>query len=90
MAYLANYQKQLEAASHSLFPMQRAPLRSFSKPDDSGGYCDKSITDDFITDIYLKFSKATRVEESNEHLRTLTGTFSSFQGSSAERDDAAS
>lgn len=73
MAYLQSYERQFGESKDSVFPFLKAPLRSFSKPDDIGGYSDTSITDDMISDIYLKFSQSTRVEESNDHLRTLTG-----------------
>lgn len=72
--YLTTYQDRLERCARSVLPTLKSPLRHFSKPGDIGGYCDVSITDDMITDVYLKFSRGTRVEESNEHLRTLTGT----------------
>lgn len=75
LEYLSSYQRRLNESSRSVVPTLTTPLRSFSKLNDIGGYCDVSITDDFITDIYLKFSQATRVEESNEHLRTLTGMY---------------
>lgn len=67
--------------------MLKTPLRSFSKPNDIGGYSDISITDDMVSDIYLKFSQSTRVEESNEHLRTLTGACADPEQSSVSGDD---
>lgn len=73
LAYLASYEKQLTQSGKSVFTTLKTPLRLFSKPSDIGGYCDTSITDDMVTDIYLKFCQGTRVEESNDHLRTLTG-----------------
>lgn len=74
LTYFTTYKDRLEHGAHTVVPTLGLPLRHFSKPSDIGGYCDVSITDDMITDIYLKFSRGTRAEESNEHLRTLTGT----------------
>ncbi len=37
------------------------------------GYNDTPITDDFITDVWLEFSKRTRQEESTEYLKSLAG-----------------
>lgn len=48
-------------------------LREFSDPEDTCGYDDKSISDDLISDVYLAFSSKTRIPESQESLRTLTG-----------------
>ncbi|PIL31911.1 hypothetical protein GSI_06615 [Ganoderma sinense ZZ0214-1] len=38
----------------------------------SGGFDNRSISDDQITAIFLKFSNQTRIEESEEHMRTLS------------------
>ncbi|KAL6305557.1 hypothetical protein BKA93DRAFT_824944 [Sparassis latifolia] len=51
------------------------PLRKFSKPGEIVvGYCDRSITDDLITDIFNKFSEKTWQPESETYLRTLSTT----------------
>lgn len=73
IAYLLTYKNRLERCARSVVPTLKTSLRQFSKPGDIGGYCDTSITDDMISDVYLKFSRGTRAEESNDHLRTLTG-----------------
>jgi hypothetical protein len=49
-------------------------LKSFSDPTDKHGYNDDPISDDVITEVFLEFSNRTRNEESDEYLRTLTGT----------------
>lgn len=54
-----------------LIPMQ---LKAFSKPTDKLGYNDNPICNDLITEVFLEFSDRTRNEESDEYLRTLTGT----------------
>lgn len=48
-------------------------LQSFSDPYQVNGYGHKSITDDLITDLFLSYGKQTRVPESEEYLRTLSG-----------------
>ncbi|KAJ7157998.1 hypothetical protein C8R43DRAFT_1180381 [Mycena crocata] len=47
-------------------------LQTFSTPDDSNGYNDKSITDDLISDVFLLFSNRTRIAESTKYLQTLS------------------
>ena len=39
----------------------------------TGGYDNRSISDDLISVIMLRFSNKTRIEESEEHMRSLSG-----------------
>lgn len=66
------YLRAIEARKRqpSLLPIT---LQKFSDPLELDGYCDKPITDDLITDIYLDFSNKTRSSESQDYLRTLIG-----------------
>lgn len=49
-------------------------LEKFSDPEEAKGYANSSITDDLISDVFLAFSERTRQSESEDYLRTLTGT----------------
>ncbi|PIL30528.1 hypothetical protein GSI_07228 [Ganoderma sinense ZZ0214-1] len=57
---------------------QTKPLVPYSKPfskkvgQQKGGYDNRSISDDLITMILLKFCNETRIKESEEHMRTLS------------------
>ncbi|KAI1782077.1 hypothetical protein LXA43DRAFT_1069364 [Ganoderma leucocontextum] len=61
-----------------VFSKQTKPLVLYSKPlskkvaQQTGGYDNRSISDDLITMILLRFSNKTRIEESEEHMRTLS------------------
>ncbi len=64
-----------------LVPFSKPLLRSVGKHTCS--YYNRSISDDLITTILLKFCNKTRIKESEEHMRTLSGewqgtTFSWF------------
>ncbi|PIL33226.1 hypothetical protein GSI_04676 [Ganoderma sinense ZZ0214-1] len=71
--YLHAYQARTKRMS---FEKQK-PLVPFSKPlvkkvgKQTGGYDNRSISNDLITAILLKLSNKTRIEESEEHMRTL-------------------
>ena len=59
----------------------------FSKPlnkkvgKQTGGYDNRSISDDLISVIMLRFCNKTRTEESEEHMRSLGGEPHSSHGS---------
>ena len=61
---------------------QSASLKPFSTPyytksgpdPDLRGYDDKSISNEMITEVFTEFSEKTRQGESDEYLRTLSGT----------------
>ncbi|GBE82885.1 hypothetical protein SCP_0412720 [Sparassis crispa] len=73
LVYLRYFQLRQETKNMSL--VDPPPLRKFSKPGEIvAGYCDRSITDDLITDIFNKFSEKTRQPESETYLRTLSAT----------------
>src|SRR6266536_4905682 len=66
-AYLQAFERQ----QPSLFcPLE---LKAYSDLCDVNGYCDKSVTDEMITEIYLEFGDKTRKAESDSYLRTRTG-----------------
>lgn len=50
------------------------PLKNFSEPHDKLGFNGNSISNDTVTEVFLGFSEKTRIEESDEYTRTLTGT----------------
>lgn len=49
-------------------------LLKFSRPDDLKGYADDNITNDMVTAVFSEYCERTRIEESQEYLRTLGGT----------------
>ena len=53
-------------------------LELFSGPTDKRGYNDNPISDDMITGVFLEFSNRTHREESDEYVRTQTGTILSI------------
>lgn len=73
--YLQAYQARTQRMS---FEKQK-PLVPYSQPltkkvgKQTGGYDNRSISDDLITAILLKFCSKTRIQESEEHMRTLSG-----------------
>jgi hypothetical protein len=69
LEYLRYYKARREIVT--VVPV--AALKEFTNPSAVGGYGDKPITDDLITDIYHEFSNRTRTVESEDYLRTLTG-----------------
>lgn len=66
------YLRQFSIRPTSVFKPN--PLQVFSNPSDASGYNDKSISDDMITALFIDFSERTQQAESQEYLRTLTGT----------------
>nr|VWO98010.1 Carboxylic ester hydrolase (EC [Ganoderma boninense] len=73
--YLQSYRTRSQQTS---FLKQKTPLVPYSKPltkkvaKQTGGYDNRSISDDLITAILLKFCNQTRIEESEEHMRSLS------------------
>ncbi|KAJ8596095.1 hypothetical protein M405DRAFT_782130 [Rhizopogon salebrosus TDB-379] len=54
------------------------PLRVFSDPYDANEYNDKPISRDMVSEVFQEFVSGTRERESEEYLRTLSGTSISF------------
>jgi hypothetical protein len=46
-------------------------LRPFSSPLDKTGYGDASISDEIITEVYIRFIQQSRKAESEDYMRTL-------------------
>ncbi len=70
--YLDMYQRYHEKAASEVIKRDFAEL-GFGLPEDIEGYHMNVITHDLISDVYLEFTKKTRVRESENYLRTLTG-----------------
>ncbi|PIL34349.1 hypothetical protein GSI_03124 [Ganoderma sinense ZZ0214-1] len=74
LLYLQTYRARSQKTSLT----KQKPLVPFSKPltkkvgKQTGGYDNRSISDDLITKILLDFSNKTRIEESEAHMRTLS------------------
>ena len=67
LEYLQEFQKKKTAI------FQSVELTEFSSPQDPLAYNDKSITDDMVMDILLKYTKRTCKAESTNYLQTLSG-----------------
>lgn len=70
------YYKAFELRNPRNHDIKRLELRDFILGDVNslkGPYDDRSITDDFISDVYLEHDKRTRRHESDDLLRTLSG-----------------
>ncbi len=70
LEYLQAYSRM---AKPHMFEKNPTRLQEFRLAAD-GGYGENSITDDFVTDVYLEFDRRTRAEESADYLRTLSGS----------------
>ncbi|PIL33642.1 hypothetical protein GSI_04265 [Ganoderma sinense ZZ0214-1] len=79
--YLQSYRARSQQTS---FFKQKKPLVPYSKPvtkkvaKQTGGYDNRSISDDLVTAILLKFCNKTRIEESEEHMRSLSAVTASI------------